>query len=271
MASFDEQILSVRHFVKKRREQRQLIVETPWRVTLENLLRDLPVGYSPGNRPFVILKEETFLELGNPVQGSASLVLWSRQAELIRDGLITRIGPDIPQAAGQSLPFGQVILVGGDRLQDKDLPRLERSSNLSHSLEGYMIRNVPRKLWSRVSKEAVQKGFCFEVLGRVLMAQYRQLFPQLEAIEILFVTSSKADVLELEEISIEAKGKSLSLRKLTRNKEGVYECEELNCDSCPEKPTCDTIREVLVIRKKGRITGIRVVRDKTEGAERKTG
>ncbi len=71
----------------------------------------------------------------------------------------------------------------------------------------------------------------------------------------------RADVEELEGIGLEAKGKSLSIRKLTRAEDGNYECEDLSCDECPEKPACDTIREVMVIRKKGKVVGIEIVRD----------
>jgi CO dehydrogenase/acetyl-CoA synthase beta subunit len=157
-----------------------------------------------------------------------------------------------------------VILVGGSQLQERDLPNIERARDLSRHLEGYMIRHVPRKLWSRVSNEAARKGFSFETLGRALMARYKGEFPLVEAVEILFVTSSKADVEELERIAVEAQGKSLSIRKLTRTQDGAYECDELNCESCPEKPTCDTIRDVLVIRKKGKITGIQIIREPKE-------
>lgn len=264
MAHFDEQILAVRGFLRERQERGSLLRHVLCRGSSEELVRGLPVRFGPGMTPFVILKEETFVELGNPLQGSTSMVLWSQQTELIQDGLIRWIGPDIPESHAQSLPFGQVILVGGRQLQERDLPNIERARDLSHHLEGYMIRHVPRKLWSRVSNEAARKGFSFETLGRALMARYKGEFPLVEAVEILFVTSSKADVEELEKIAVEAQGKSLSIRKLTRTQDGAYECDELNCESCPEKPTCDTIRDVLVIRKKGKITGIQIIREPKE-------
>ncbi len=227
--------------------------------------------FETGTPSPVILQEDTFVELGNPLQGSASMVLWTRQAELIQDGVIARMGPDIPESEGKSLPFGQVILLGAGGLQEKDLAGLERASNLGSLLEGYMIRHVPRKLWSRVSHEAAARGFRLETIGRAIMARYRRSFSLLEKVEILFVTSSKEDVRELEGIGLAAKGKSLAIRKLSRSAEGVYECDDLSCDDCPEKPTCDTIREVLVIRRKGKVVGIEVVRDKgQEGAAKKT-
>ncbi len=261
LALFNEQILAVRAFIGRQKKGRASFTENSLPLTPEALLRNLPVDYAPGRKPFVILREETFVELGNPVAGSASMVLWSRQTELIRDGVVTRIGPDIPEAEGQSVPFGQVILLGGSELADEQAARLERASDLGHALDGYMIRRVPRKLWSRVSRAAVEQGFRLESLGRALMARYRERFPEVEAVEVLFVTSSKAHVEELEAISLQAKGKSLSLRNLSRAGDGAYECEELNCEVCPEKPTCDTLREVLVIRKKGKVTGVRVVRE----------
>ncbi|MEW6443056.1 MAG: carbon monoxide dehydrogenase [bacterium] len=261
MAEFDEQILAVRKFVRNLQREGKNSREIRCPGAPEELLRDLPVRFSPEGSPFVILKEETFVELGNPIQGSASTVLWTRQTELVRDGAVTWIGPDIPETAGQSRPFGQVILVGGSRLPDADLARVERAKDLAHQLEGYMIRHLPRKLWSRVSKEAVARGFSFETLGRALMARYKSEIPLVEAVEIVFVTTSKGDVEELDQIARDAQGKSLSIRKLTRAQDGAYECDELTCDTCPEKPTCDTIRDVLVIRRKGKITGIRIVRE----------
>ncbi len=261
MAEFDEQILAIRRFVKTKEAEGRRPCEIQCGGSPEDLLRGLPVRFGPGNPPAVILKEDSFAELGNPVNGSASMVLWTKQAELIRDGVVARIGPDIPDADGCSLPFGQVLLLGGSGLGEKDLSKLERASHLASLLEGYMIRHVPQKLWSRVSREAAEKGFRFETLGRALMAHYKETFPLLERIEVLFVTSSKADVEQLDRIGLQAKGKSLSIRKLTRTETGTYECDELTCDDCPEKPTCDTIRDVLVIRKKGKIIGIEVVRE----------
>lgn len=271
MAEFDEQILAIRGFTRKRKEQGRPLSETQCAASPDHLLKGLPVRFGSDNPPTVILKEDTFVELGNPVKGSASMVLWTRQSELIQDGMITRLGPDVPEAQGQSLPFGQVILLGGSRLEEKDMARLERASNLSSLLEGYMIRHVPRKLWSRVSQDAAAKGFNLETLGRGIMAHYKRTFPLLERVEILFVTSSKTDVEELEGIGLQAKGKSLAIRKLSRTEEGVYECDDLSCDDCPEKPACDSIREVLVIRKKGKVVGIEVVRDTAgDGAGKKS-
>jgi CO dehydrogenase/acetyl-CoA synthase beta subunit len=263
---FEQQILEVRRFIKDRQSEGRSVREMQCPSSPEKLVKDLPVQFGSDNNPFVILQEDTFLELGSPIEGSASMVLWTSQADWVQDGLVTLVGPDIAEASGQSLPFAQVILVGGDKIGENELPNVERAQHLSHLLEGYMIRRMPGKLWSRVSKEAAQKGFNFEILARALMARYRQQIPLLKAIEILFVTSSKGDIVELDAISRKAKDISLSIHKLYRAKDGQYECGDLDCEVCPDKPACDSIRDIIVIRKAGRVTGIKVIRE--EGGAR---
>ena len=56
-------------------------------------------------------------------------------------------------------------------------------------------------MWSRVSKNAAEKGFCFETLGRALMAIFKSDMPKVQAVEILFVTSSKEDLEQLDNIA----------------------------------------------------------------------
>jgi CO dehydrogenase/acetyl-CoA synthase beta subunit len=266
LALFEQQILDIRRFVKDRQAEGREVREMQCPRSPEKLLKDLPVRFDADNAPFVILQEDTFLELGNPLQGSVSMVLWTPRAERVRDGFVTGVGPDMPDASGRSLPFGQIILVGGDEIGEEALPTVERAQHLSHQLEGYMIRRMPGKLWSRVSKEAARKGFNFEILARCLMARYREQIPLLASIEILFVTSSKGDVALLDDISREARDISLSIKKLHRTKDGQYECEDLDCDVCTDKAACDTIRDIIVIREKGRITAIKVVRDQAQAS-----
>ncbi len=78
-----------------------------------SLKKGLPVSVGPKASSGIILRGDTFVELGNPDIGSSAFVLWTDKTTLIRDGSITLIGPDIPESAGASLPFGQVLMVGG--------------------------------------------------------------------------------------------------------------------------------------------------------------
>jgi CO dehydrogenase/acetyl-CoA synthase beta subunit len=60
------------------------------------------------------------------------------------------------------------------------------------SLKGYMMRAVSQYMreWSRISKEAINKGFSLFTLGGALIDKYRKL-NYIDAVEIIFVTSSK--------------------------------------------------------------------------------
>ncbi|MHA1432155.1 MAG: hypothetical protein ACTSRV_17455 [Candidatus Freyarchaeota archaeon] len=69
---------------------------------------ELEKGLPLGGRG-IILREDTFVELGNPKSASAALVLWTENPELVRDGYITIVGPDIPEVEGY-LPFAQITL-----------------------------------------------------------------------------------------------------------------------------------------------------------------
>ena len=209
---------------------------------------ELPVKIGAGAHPGVILRGDTYAELGNPEAGSAAITLFTDDISLIRDGKITLLGPDIPESAGASLPFGQIILIGGKNLQPSDHDQLQAAGIVSDYIEGYMVRSMSGCIWSRVSKAAAAKGFDFTTLGQALMALFRQNCPDIEALEIVFVTVNAAAVRELGGIAAQ-------IQKITREmvKENWaikgYDIDCANdCSSCGDKIVCDDIREVLKIR-----------------------
>ncbi len=217
------------------------------------LLERLPVKVGPGSNPGIILRSDTFMEMGNPEVGSSAFLLWTDSPSLISDGRITLIGPDIPESAGASLPFGQVLLLGGKDLGEGDHQKLEHIQFVADQVEGYMIRSVSQLIWSRVSKEAVEKGFRFETLGRALMAIYKSEMPKVQSMEIIFVTSGKEDLLPLDDIGTQVKKIYRSLLTADWKARGfdVYECGfGWDCKVCPDQPVCDEIRDVIKVRKR---------------------
>ena len=113
----------------------------------------LPIRVGPGANPGIILRDDTSVELGNPEAGSSAFLLLTDSPSLLNDGRITLIGPDIKESAGKSLPFGQVLMVGGTSLADKDHEALQHDQIIGDQIEGYMARSMTRNIWSRVSKE----------------------------------------------------------------------------------------------------------------------
>ncbi|MDD5225278.1 MAG: hypothetical protein PHE84_14945 [bacterium] len=203
----------------------------------------------PAAKPAVILREDSFLELGSPKAGSCTFTLWTENTALIEDGKIVLIGPDIPEAPGRDLPFGQVLLLGGESLDDQEYDDLEVTARLGYQIEGYMPRSTARDLWARVNRKAVAQGFGFAGLGQALMTIYKNRHSRIQSMAVLFVTASKEDVKILDDIATQVQKieKEIS-RKNWQIKGHDLDCS-LDCDSCLDKSVCDTIREVLKIRK----------------------
>lgn len=249
---FDTYIAKLGAFADRQRVSGKRI--TAWRapIDVEELLSSLPVRFGAGANPGVVLRGDTYLELGNPEAGSAEITVFTENVNLISDGKITLIGPDLGEVAGASLPFGQITILGGRSLCQADHDRLHAAGIVGDRIEGYMVRSVPNAIWSRISKAAAAKGFCFEALGRALMALYRANCPDIEAIAIVFVTSGADAVAELGSIAAQVRE---IRRELVREKWAirgyVIECAT-GCSNCGDKRVCDDIREVLKMRLESR-------------------
>jgi len=206
---------------------------------VESLLRGLAFRMDARTDANIILKEDTFVELGPPDRASFTCVVMSTNPKLLRDGRISLIGPDIQESAGEKLPIGQVVMVAGTGLTDEHYMELERLQYISNRLPGYMIRFALRRMWSRVSKTAAAEGFSLEVLGRNLMALYKSRSPLVEAVEILFVTSGDSDVDELRGMLIGGRKNRVEIIK------EKYGCiSTVDCEGCPYQSICDRIKEI---------------------------
>lgn len=256
MAIFDPYFEQVRGYVETMRAKHGLLQEIHCPAIPSDALEGLPVRVGPGASSGIILREDTFVELGNPNTASCAFVLWSDDPGLVRDGTITLVGPDIGESGGRSLPFAQILMLGGSALEEEDQEALDRSQYVFDQIEGYMLRSVPQRVWSRVSKAAVEKGFDFETLGRAMMGICKTQLPKVEAMEVLFVTSCKEDVASLESIAAQVTkiGRDIRRSGLVRRLDGTYECTmDYDCNTCSDKPVCDDIRELVALRKaKGR-------------------
>lgn len=253
MAIFDVYVKKLAEYAAEMRKKGRQVREIDCPAAVSKLLEGLPVQVGPQASSGIILRGDTFMELGNPDAGSCAFLLWTDNPSLIRDGKITLIGPDIPQSSGASLPFGQVLMVGGVGLGEEGHEALQQNQYISDQIEGYMIRSVSQLMWSRVSKDAAGKGFCFETLGRALMAIFKSAVPKIQAVEIVFVTSSKEDVQQLDDIATQVRKIGKDIVRETWKAKGfdIVECTlGWDCTSCPDKPVCDDIRELITVRKK---------------------
>lgn len=263
MAVFDGCIKAVRDFVRSFPVNEGLYREFDCSGTPEEIRSSLPIELGRGASSGIHLRSNTHTELGNPIAGSCSHLLWTNETALVRDGRITLIGPDIPASEGKSLPFGQILMLAGDTLGAKDHERLQQAPIIGDRIEGYMLKSTSDYLWARVNKDVAARGFNFEILGKSLISLIKSRTPGITAVEILFVTSSKEDVKELASIVSDARGLGSNLLKEVWKERGFdVECN-FDCASCHDEPVCDDIREVIVGIK-------RAAREKKKAARRST-
>ena len=240
MSTYDEHINKVEIYLQGHNGN-ELVCPS----AVDELRQSLPVQVGPGSNPGIILRSDMFAELGNPAEGSAGFILWTEDSSLIHDGRITLIGPDIPDLEGASVPFAQVVMLGGKGLNTELQERIEEYQHISDHLEGYMVRSSSQSIWGRVSRDAVAKGFTLETLGKALMITMKANIPEIETMEIVLVTSSKEDVKQLGEIAAEVDTIRKTIIKEVWKERGYDLDCDLDCNSCESKATCDDIRDII--------------------------
>lgn len=193
----------------------------------------------------IVFKSDAKIELGNPKDESVSFLAWTGDKSLVRDGLISLVGPDIGEMETGRLPFGKIILIGGSGFNEENCYDRFREMDLSRYdilLKGYMMRAVSQYMreWSRVSRDAVENGFSFSILGSALSRKLKEL-NYVDAVEILFVTSSSEDVRELKKTG----DRFLQyINAMTKMAEEM----DFQCESCEFQEICEEAEELRDMR-----------------------
>lgn len=235
MGLFDKQYQEITAFLSRKRNEGNVTEflhshETRWP--------------SEKNRNLV-LGPDTAVELGNPRDASASFLLWVNDPSLLKNGRISVVGPDLPQLSGQRVSFGRVVIAGGtdfdaensyDRYREMELLRYDIH------LKGYMMRAVSQygREWSRVSREALEKGLSFEVLGGAFVDQYRSL-SYIRAVEVIFVTAGRDDVQPLKQTGEGVLSIISAMNKMADEM-------SFDCDTCEYTAVCGDVAELRSMR-----------------------
>lgn len=218
--------------------------------TADSLCSSLKVG--PGAGCGLVMKSDTFRELGSPALGSSAFVLATERVSQVKDGRIRLIGPELGESTEEALPFGQVVMAAGAKLSDDDYQLLVQSQYTGDRIEGYMVKSIPGRIWGRVSREAAAKGFCLQFLGEALMRLVKAELPAVEAVEVLFVTSGRDDVQRLDAIGAEVAACAKEVRKRVWEKKGIDIAACAlggDCGSCGDKSVCDEVRKIAGARR----------------------
>jgi CO dehydrogenase/acetyl-CoA synthase beta subunit len=223
--------------------------EFHWPGPAGEVIEGMCVKVGPGANPGIILRSDTYVEVGNPIAGSLALTWWTDDPALLDDGRITLVGPDIPESESDSMAFAQVLLVGGPTLSAADQGVLQQCQHVGDEVEGYMLKSTADSVWGRVSRRAAAAGFDFETLGRAYLHLLKSALPRASAAEVLFVTAGKAEVRSLLDLADRSRATGTEMvTEVWRDQGFDVDCS-LDCSVCESKPVCDDIREVLAERK----------------------
>ncbi|NIQ39811.1 MAG: CO dehydrogenase/CO-methylating acetyl-CoA synthase complex subunit beta [Proteobacteria bacterium] len=137
----------------------------------------VPVSYGPAFEGERVRGDDIHLEMGG---GKSHAVEWITTKEMddVEDGKVEVIGPNVKdvKAPGQ-LPIAIVCEVAGRSFEEDFEPILERQiHHLINYAQGVMHIGQRDIAWIRISKQAVEKGFTLEHLGKILHAKLHQDF-----------------------------------------------------------------------------------------------
>jgi len=137
----------------------------------------IPVSYGPAFEGERVRGEDIYLEMGG---GRTIAVEWtiSKKMEEVEDGRVEVIGPNIDQFhVGSQAHFALVAEVAGRNFQEDFEPILERQNHhLINQAQGIMHIGQRDIAWIRISKQAVEKGFKLQHIGKIIHAKYHQDF-----------------------------------------------------------------------------------------------
>jgi hypothetical protein len=208
-------------------------------------------GFRPrGGTPVIVVGKEVALELGHPDTESQAALVWTAMPGLVTDGLVTRCGPDVGALPrGARWPFGLLVSLELDPGVPSDPFAMEQLLNLTNRLPGYMVRALPGRLWARIGANALDRGLSLFDVGEALVRAFGEEVQGVRAVEALLVTASAEAVRLLAPLVAEARILAGQHKKLALSPEGDLECEELDCDECDDRDTCDSLRDILARRR----------------------
>jgi len=250
----DKKILSnIRNFILAQKEDNKVIHSYQATEDMFKYYQESNIGVKLDAFKDVILQEETGLELGGMNKKSFLLIYPIKENTLLKDGNITLIGPEISTIQESAIDFGVLLLVSVKNNSDKHYKDLSSFTFISNSIEGFSIRSIPRKFWSRISKKVLEKGFSFAFLGNAILSLYRMKFNNLiNAIELIFISSCSDCIDKFLSISTDLthKLKEKWLKKLDNWKKRI-DCDyDWGCEICPYQVECYEIKKVLMARNK---------------------
>ncbi len=185
----------------------------------------------------IVLAQDTAVELGAPDIGSVAFMLWSETPNLVHNGRISVVGPEI-SSDRPMVPFGKVVLVYGHGFTEENAySRFQELERIKYHLDlaGYMLHAVPQenKEWARVSNAAMAQGFSLQAIGNEIIRDYSQV-SYVDAVEVVLMASGAEDVERLRPMGDKV---GRTLRAMNKMKEHL----EYDCANCGFSDVCSEV------------------------------
>ena len=200
--------------------------------------------------PEVVLAADTAVELGPPRRRSAHAVAWTATPGLVADGRLVVVGPDLGEPGAAERAYVQLVLLEVAPGASPDVARLEAQQFFTRRLPGLMARMLPGRLWLRASRAALAAGLDFSLVAAALGRACRAVAPEVCAVECVFASGADDDVADLAALAAEVRAGRH--HRLALGADGAWECVDLDCDACDDRPVCDRIRAATAIRRRVR-------------------
>ncbi len=184
----------------------------------------IPVAYGPAFEGERVRGDDIYFECGG---GRTQMVEFSVLKEMneVEDGKIEVLGTDIPDIKpGTKLPFAIYVELAGRQMQEDFLPILERQiHHLINYAQGLMHIGQRDISWIRLAKQAVEKGFTFADIGKILHAMFHKDFGAIVDKVQVTLTTDEARVTEiLKEARDTFKKRDARIADLSDEAEGTY-------------------------------------------------
>lgn len=185
---------------------------------------DIPMAFGPAFEGERIRKDDLYMECGGG-RTTGVEVLVSKEMDEVEDGKVILEGPDISDIKeGQNLPIAILVEVAGREMQSDFEPILERQfHHLINYIQGIMHIGQRNIMWIRIGKGAVEKGFSFKHIGKVLHGKLHQEFGAIldkVQVKIYTVQEQVEEVMELAKQVYEER--DLRLGSMTDETEEVF-------------------------------------------------
>ena len=185
---------------------------------------DIPVSYGPAFEGERVRKDDLYLECGGGRSLAVELLI-SKEMDEVEDGKVIVEGPDMTDVEeGTKLPLAILVEVAGRQMQSDFEPILERQfHHLINYAQGIMHIGQRNIMWLRVGKSAIEKGFKFEHIGRILYSKLHQDFGAiLDKVQVrIFTVEDKVkDVIEVAKQVYAARDERLG--SMTDESEEIY-------------------------------------------------